>query len=142
MSEERRKRQQEREQAQQPKKGLQKKILTALLIAAAFALAIYLGFRRRTSKLDAFAQCLSSKQVRMYGAFWCPHCEDQKKLFGSSFQYIAYTECGVEGSRAIQPVCTQANVKNFPTWQFPDGSRLEGTVPLPTLATRSGCSLP
>jgi hypothetical protein len=140
MSEERRKRQQEREQ--QAKPSLQKKILTAVLVVAAFGAAVYLGLRKRTSRLDSFAQCLSSKQAKMYGAFWCPHCLDQKEMFGSSFQYISYIECGIEGSRAIQPVCVQAGVKNFPTWQFSDGSRLEGTIPLQTLATKSACPLP
>src|SRR5438309_7316051 len=40
----------------------------ALPILAAFALAAYLGFRKRASRLDAFAQCLSAKQAKMYGA--------------------------------------------------------------------------
>src|SRR3954471_20174402 len=88
---------------------------------------------------STFAKCLASKQVTMYGLYWCEHCAEQKKMFGSAFQYVNYVECGVEGSRAEQPVCTQAGVKNFPTWKFPDGSLVEGTQPMEFLSGKSGC---
>ena len=60
----------------------------------------------------------------MYGAYWCPHCAEQKEMFGTSFQYVPYVECGIKGSRDEAPVCAQAGVKHFPTWQFPDGERV------------------
>ncbi len=30
-------------------------------------------------KYDAFAQYLKDKGAVFYSAFWCPHCQDQKK---------------------------------------------------------------
>ena len=27
------------------------------------------------SGLDAFAKCLSDNGIKMYGAYWCPHCQ-------------------------------------------------------------------
>jgi len=90
---------------------------------------------------SAFAKCLTAKQVTMYGLYWCEHCAEQKKMFGSSFHYLNYVECGIEGSRAEQPACVQAGVKNFPTWKLPDGSLVEGTKPLEFLSEKSGCSL-
>ena len=33
------------------------------------------------SPYDSFAQCLTDDGVKMYGAWWCPHCQSQKKLF-------------------------------------------------------------
>ena len=119
-----------------------RKIVTGLLIVAAFAAVIYLGLRKRGHRLDAFAQCLAVKQVKMYGAYWCPHCAEQKEMFESSFPYVPYVECGVPGSREEAPVCKDAGVKHFPTWQFADGERREGTQPLPALATKTGCGLP
>ena len=112
------------------------------LVAVVAAGAYYLVTRKRTGRLDGFAQCLSSKGVKMYGAFWCPHCLEQKELFDSSFDYAPYVECGIEGSRAEQPVCIAANIKNFPTWVFPDGSRVEGKLPIVTLRDKTGCPLP
>ena len=36
------------------------------------------------SKYDSFAQCLAQKEITMYGAVWCPHCQAQKKEFDNS----------------------------------------------------------
>jgi hypothetical protein len=142
MSEERKQRQAEQEAQDQPKSGMLRKIITVLLIVAAFAGAYYLGKRKRTSRLDAFAQCLAQKQVKMYGLYWCTHCADQKEMFGSSFQYVPYIECGIKGARGEQPSCLEAGVKNFPTWEFTNGERKEGALPLLVLSEKSGCSLP
>src|SRR3989442_14790285 len=84
---------------QEPKASVWRRVITVLLVVAAFALAAYLGFRKRASRLDAFAQCLSAKQAKMYGAYWGPHFADQKEIFGRSFRYILYVGCGGAGSR-------------------------------------------
>ena len=118
------------------------RIVTAVLIVAALAAVIYLGLRKRGSRLDAFAKCMAAKQVKIYGAYWCPHCADQKEMFGSSFQYILYVECGVPGSRAEAPACKDVGIRHFPTWQFADGERQEGTQTLQSLGTKTGCGLP
>jgi len=126
----------------QPQSSSARKIVVAVLIVAAFALVVFLGLRKRGTRLDTFAKCLAAKPAKMYGAYWCPHCADQKAMFESSFQYVPYVECGVPGSREEAPLCKDAGIKHFPTWQFADGERLEGTLPLQTLATKTGCSLP
>jgi hypothetical protein len=126
----------------QPKSSSLRKIVTAVLIVAAFAAVIYFGLRKRASRLDGFAKCLAGKQAHMYGAYWCPHCADQKEMFGSSFQYVPYVECGVPGSHDEAQFCKDAGIKHFPTWQFADAERVEGTLALQTLGTKTGCSLP
>jgi hypothetical protein len=118
------------------------KIVSVVLIIVAFAAVIYLGLRKRGSRLDAFAQCLAAKQAKMYGAYWCPHCADQNEMFESSFQYVPYVECGVPGSREEAQVCKDAGIKHFPTWQFAGGESREGTQPLQSLGAKTGCSLP
>jgi hypothetical protein len=118
------------------------KIVMALLIVAAFGIVIYLGVRKRGHRFDAFAQCLAAKPAKMYGAYWCPHCTDQKAMFESSFHYVPYVECGVPGSRDEAQVCKDAGIKHFPTWEFAGGERLEGTQSLLFLGTKTGCSLP
>ena len=116
--------------------------MIAIVIIIAFAAAYYFLWYKHTSRLDAFAKCLTAKQAKMYGAFWCPHCEEQKEMFGSSFQYAPYIECGIKGSKGIEPVCTQAGIKRFPTWIFADGTRVEGEHELDFLGQETGCSLP
>ncbi len=116
--------------------------MIAIVIVVVFAAAYYLIWHKRTSRLDAFAKCLTAKQAKMYGAFWCPHCDEQKEKFGSSFQYAPYIECGIKGSQGIASVCTQAGIKRFPTWIFADGTRVEGEHELEFLGEETGCSLP
>jgi hypothetical protein len=121
--------------------GARRKILTLVLIVAAFAAAYLLGRRHRTHSLDAFGQCLAGKQVKMYGLYWCTHCAEQKEIFGASFEHVPYVECGIKGSQAEAPVCVQAGVTHFPMWQF-NGERHEGVLSLQALSEKSGCSLP
>ena len=141
MSQERRKRQQARQGVSQTKPVPQTVIIT-IVIVAVFAVAYYFIRHRQTGRLDVFARCLTTKQAKMYGAYWCPHCEDQKEKFGSSFQYAPYVECGIKGSQAIASVCTEAGIKRFPTWIFADGTRVEGAHELDFLGEQTGCSLP
>jgi hypothetical protein len=141
MSEVRRKRQQEREQEQLLNPWIRK--LAILVLAAAVAVGLYFTIRhRQSSRLDAFAQCLTSKGAKMYGAFWCPHCADQKERFGSAFRYAPYVECGVKGSRTPAQACVDANIKHYPTWVFADGARVEGDHTLEFLSQETGCPLP
>ena len=142
MSQERRKRQEQRQGQDQPNPDRLRYIIIAIVIVVAFAAAYYLIWHKRTSHLDAFAKCLTAKQAKMYGAFWCPHCDEQKEKFGSSFQYAPYIECGIKGSQGIASVCTQAGIKRFPTWIFADGTRVEGEHELEFLGEETGCSLP
>jgi glutaredoxin len=87
-----------------------------------------------------FAQCLKDKGAKMYGAFWCPHCQSQKRLFGSAFKNIDYRECGVPGNTSAQTQeCTDAKVQSYPTWEFADGSRVTGEQSFAALAEKSGC---
>jgi hypothetical protein len=130
----------EPEIAPPPKPQVGRKVLIAVLIVAAFAGAYFLGKRQRNHTLDAFARCLAGKKAKMYGAFWCPHCKDQKDVFGASFEYVPYVECGIKGSRAETPACIQAGVKRFPTWDF-NGQKYEGVLPLDALSLKTGCKL-
>jgi hypothetical protein len=141
MSQERRKRQQEKQQEGQPNTLLPKIAIVAVVVVILGGLLWFLR-HKHDDRLDAFSRCLSEKGAKMYGAYWCPHCADQKEMFGSSEQYLPYIECGIKGSHTLNPVCTQANIKNFPTWEFADGTRVEGAHSLEFLGQTTGCALP
>ncbi len=91
---------------------------------------------------DSFAQCLAEKGAVFYGAFWCPHCNAQKKMFGSSQKLLPYVECSTADGKAQTQACIEKNVASYPTWEFADGTRLSGEIPLATLAEKTGCALP
>ncbi|HEY1270448.1 MAG TPA: hypothetical protein VGF08_00605 [Terriglobales bacterium] len=114
------------------------------LVVLALAAVGYAIKHKIDHKYDAFAKCLAARNVVMYGAYWCPHCEEQKELFGASFEHVRYVECGIPGNnRGETQECKDAGVKLFPTWQFPPvGERHEGNLSLETLGDRSGCPLP
>ncbi|MCA9374555.1 hypothetical protein KC725_05345 [Candidatus Peregrinibacteria bacterium] len=92
-------------------------------------------------KAVAIAKCLEDKGVEMYGAFWCPHCKDQKKAFGSQAEeFIPYNECDARGENEVSETCIELEIEGYPTWIFTDGSREERVLPLTELQEISGCS--
>ncbi len=108
-----------------------------LVVAAAIISAFFVRIPKDTSldKLNAFAKCLTEKGAVMYGAYWCPHCQNQKKMFGDAVKFIRYVECTKEPK-----LCTKNNIQAFPTWILPGDIRLVGTQELETLAKFSGCT--
>lgn len=51
----------------------------------------------------ALAKKLKAAGVRMFGAFWCNHCYDQKQTFGKeAMKFFPYVECFPEGYRKVR----------------------------------------
>lgn len=90
---------------------------------------------------DAFAQCLTDKEAKMYGAFWCSHCQSQKKMFGTSFEKIKYIECSTPDGNSQLKVCADAKIEGYPTWEFADGTRQSGELSFEVLSQKTGCEL-
>ena len=93
-------------------------------------------------KLDGFATCIKDSGATFYGAFWCPHCQNQKAEFGRSERLLPYVECSNPDGQSSTPECQAKGVKSYPTWEFKDGSREYGELPLSKLAEKTGCTLP
>jgi glutaredoxin len=72
----------------------------------------------------------------MYGAYWCPHCAEQKALFGEAAKELPYVECDPSGVNPRPDLCEKVGVKSFPTWVV-GGERREGVQSLETLAELS-----
>lgn len=95
----------------------------------------------------ALAKHLKEVGAIMYGAYWCPHCYDQKKLFGvEALADMPYIECDPKGKSGQPEVC-QAKLKEaeqqlkkqagFPTWEI-NGKFYSGAHSLQDLAEFSG----
>lgn len=145
MSQLRKERQQSRQQQPEPERdpAFLRKVIIGAVIVAALGSTYYVGYQRRVHRYDNFARCLSQRDVKMYGAWWCPHCSEQKEWFAKSFEYVPYIECGIPGNTTqVVQACKDAGIKHFPTWQFPPtGERVEGEMPLQDLSMRTGCPL-
>ena len=113
----------------------------AVLIAGVIVASLFV-FKQEPGKLDGFAQCLKDKGAVFYGAFWCPHCQNQKKMFGSSERLLSYVECSTPSGQGQTQVCIDKKITGYPTWEFADGSRESGEVQLSKLAEKTGCELP
>ncbi len=95
-----------------------------------------------STKYDSFAQCLTDKDVVMYGAYWCGHCAEQKRMFSSSFEKVTYIECSLPDNAGQTQICIQKQIESYPTWEFADGTRVTGAQTFETLSQKSGCPLP
>jgi len=92
----------------------------------------------------ALARHLREIGAKEYGAYWCPHCHDQKMLFGKEAgAIIDYVECDPRGQNSRAQMCqaAAANVKGFPTWEI-KGQFYSGTQSLEKLADLSGYTGP
>jgi hypothetical protein len=142
MSQERRERRNEKLGIKTPGRNWKRIATYAALLAVVLGLAYYLDHSSQ-HKHDAFARCLSDRGVKMYGAWWCPHCVEQKEKFAASFEYAPYVECGIKGQTNGQSqICKDEDVKVYPTWQFPPmGERVPRVFTLEELSDRTGCPL-
>jgi len=127
----------------EPKSSKARNIALYVIIAALFAGSYLAGRYYKNHKYDSFAKCIASKNAKIYGLYWCPHCADQRREFGSSFRYIPYVECASETDpHQLTPECKAAGLKLFPSWQFGSDPPKEGVLSLQALSDKTGCRLP
>lgn len=88
-----------------------------------------------TSSRDALriGRILHEKHTRMYGAYWCTHCFDQKQRLGKrAFSLIDYVECDPHGARTQFKMCREKRIPGYPTWEI-DGELYPGEIALEDL---------
>ncbi|MEI8175226.1 MAG: thioredoxin domain-containing protein, partial [bacterium] len=117
-------------------------VIIVLVLGAVATFIIRGGGPVVTVNYDAFATCLKDKGAVFYGAFWCPHCQAQKKEFGSSAKLLPYVECSTPDGQAQTQICIDKKIEGYPTWVFADGSKLTGAITLQQLADKTSCPLP
>ncbi len=120
-----------------------------IIAGVAILLAVGLSFLNKdggsgSTKYDALASCIAEKGAKFYGAFWCPHCAEQKKLFGASQKLLPYVECSTPDTTGQTPICIEKKIESYPTWEFADGKRQSAVLSPAKLAEITSCetSLP
>lgn len=121
-------------------------LIVFLLLIVVPAIAYFFFFQKdntepKTAKvldssLTSFAQCLAEKEATMYGADWCPYCQNEKNNFGEAFKYVPYVECPDNPK-----LCLEKGIEGYPTWILSDGKKLVGKQGLQKLSQETGCSL-
>ncbi|MBH8563464.1 vitamin K epoxide reductase family protein [Nostoc sp. CENA67] len=83
--------------------------------------------------------------AKEYVAYWCPHCHEQKLIFGKeAYQIIndnIKIECAADSPKAKPELCQAAKIQGFPTWII-NGKTYNGVQNLDELAKISGYTGP
>ena len=91
-----------------------------------------------TPEAIALADHLSRQGAVLYTAYWCPHCHDQKQMFGKeAAAQLKIVECAADGRNSQKELCDSKNLQGFPTWEI-NGQLDSGVKPLGRLAQISG----
>lgn len=86
----------------------------------------------------ALASYLTAKGARLYTAYWCPHCHEQKELFGrEAAAKLTVVECAPDGRNSQKALCDAKGIEGYPAWEI-DGQIDTGVKPLGRLAELSG----
>ncbi|MEN9258773.1 MAG: vitamin K epoxide reductase family protein [Gloeomargarita sp. SRBZ-1_bins_9] len=86
----------------------------------------------------ALAEHLRRVGAREYGAYWCPHCHQQKQLFGKeAAAKIDYVECDPRGVNSQAQLCQEKGIRGYPTWEI-NGKLYPGVKLLDQLADLTG----
>jgi glutaredoxin len=90
----------------------------------------------------ALAEHLTATGARLYTAYWCPHCHEQKELFGrQAAEKLTVIECAPDGRNSQKELCDAKKIEGYPTWEI-NGQLDSGVKPLAKLAAASGYSGP
>jgi uncharacterized membrane protein/glutaredoxin len=85
----------------------------------------------------ALADHLTRSGAKMYTAYWCPHCHEQKELFGKeATAKLSIIECAPDGRNSQEKLCRSKNIQGFPSWEI-NGKIDTGVKPLKKLAEMS-----
>ena len=72
-----------------------------------------------STRAMTLANDLKSLDARMYGAYWCSHCYDQKETLGKqAFSKLEYIECSKDGVNSQNKLCKSKEVPGYPTWEI------------------------
>ena len=114
----------------------------AAVVAVVGGAAIFASYPGGATAYQAeLARHLARSKAVMYGAYWCPHCQEQKARFGHGRQRSALRRVRSQGAGARPDLCAIAGVRSYPTWVI-GSERREGVLTLEELARLSGFAGP
>ncbi len=111
--------------------------IVAIVVAVIIGGIVWYG--DQPGQYDKFATCIKQSGATFFGAFWCPHCQEEKSYFGKSWTKLPYVECSTPDGQGQTPVCTQHDIQGYPTWVWSNGATTTGTLTLDQLSTFTGC---
>lgn len=122
-------------------------VLVIFALVAAYAMYYWYMDSKKPGVYDDFATCLGKSGLKFYGAFWCPHCQKEKSLFGKSKDLLPYVECSTADGKGQTDICKEKGVTGYPTWEYTKPGATSTTMEsgektLEELSSMTGCQLP
>tara|TARA_B100000131_G_C18115471_1_gene611143 strand:- start:337 stop:1275 length:939 start_codon:yes stop_codon:yes gene_type:complete len=91
-----------------------------------------------SSSSISLAKHLTANKIVLFNAWWCPHCHDQKELFGKeAVNELMLIECASDGKNNQADLCKKKGITGFPSWEI-NGQLESGVKSLKELAEISG----
>ncbi|MFM7603426.1 MAG: protein disulfide isomerase family protein [Pseudanabaena sp.] len=67
----------------------------------------------------ALAKYLQKIGAKLYTAYWCPHCHNQKQRFGKeAVKHLEVIECDQRGVKPQPQLCRDKKIRAYPTWEI------------------------
>jgi len=123
------------EKKKETKKNSITNVIVFSIIILVFASFIVYSFVIKNNGIspERVAQCLSDKGAKLYTSQYCPHCQEQKKMFGDALSKLDIAECSTQIEE-----CQNAGITAYPTWII-NGRKFLGTKDMNTLYDLSDC---
>ncbi len=82
---------------------------------------------RSSASANKLAEHLTKIGAVKYSAYWCPHCHDQKEMFGQeASSKLNIVECAEDGKDNKSDLCKAKGISGFPSWEI--NQRIESGV--------------
>ncbi len=103
-------------------------IFVLILVAITTLMTLVVRGSGTAGKYSTFVTALKDSGAKFYGAFWCPHCQEQEKALDASRQSLEraglYVECSTPDGRDQKQICDDEKIESYPTWKFPNGIKI------------------
>lgn len=124
----------------QKKKVFVTLVLLVVIVAGSWlvtkAITNFTGYSvNNPENINEFAKCLTEKNAELYVNAGCPHCAEQKAMFGDSLKYLKIIDC-VDNP----DLCLEKEIRYVPTWIINENKEV-GKKSFEELAELSGCKL-
>ena len=94
---------------------------------------IFINSKKHPETTDEVAKCIGKNSV-LYVQLGCPHCEEQKEIFGDNIKYINTIDCFFE-----REICSNEKITSIPTWKI-NGKFYTGVKSIEQLKETTGCN--
>lgn len=75
--------------------------------------------RKSSARAIAVGLRLQALDAKMFGAFWCSHCNNQKQELGvQTVGLYKYIECDKDGANTDFKLCREKKIAGYPTWEI------------------------